>query len=346
MILITGGTGYIGSYLLYYLLKEGKDVVALKRKDSNTAQVKLIFNFLSENNNDPLVNSETLFNKIQWIDCDITDVNLLSEVMKGIDCIIHSAAIVNFNPSNRDKILNVNVDGTANIVNMALDHKVKKMVFISSVASLNRKHNTKVDETFNPDGHRFSSVYSESKYRAEMEVWRGMAEGLDVLIVNPAVVIGPSDVKRVESSGKLFKTIYEGVSFYPSGVNAFVDVRDIAFCCLKLMNKPEAWGQRFILSSENISYEKLIKMASKHLKVKPPKIKTGMYLGYTGWFMDKLRSMITGKPPVIYRDLIYTVNRNFMYSNDKVKNLISHEFIPVEKSVKDSCEFLLKQMGD
>ena len=256
MILVTGGTGLLGSHLLLELVKTGKQVRALKRPNADTDQVRKVFAYYVP---DP----DKLFAKIEWVDGDLLDMASLEIAIEGATEIYHAGAVVSFHPKDRDRMMKVNVDGTANLVNLSLEKKVNKFCYVSSVATLGRAD---TNETTNEESYwRISnknSSYAISKYGAEREVWRGMEEGLNATIVNPSVILGPGYWNK--NSG-LFRLVWEGLKFYTTGVNGYVDVRDVVYVMIRLMDGDFS-GQRFVLTSESISYLALFTYMAKYLR--------------------------------------------------------------------------------
>ncbi|MBL0145220.1 MAG: NAD-dependent epimerase/dehydratase family protein [Chitinophagaceae bacterium] len=228
MILVTGGSGLVGKELITQLLAKGK-------------QVKAIYN------KTPLPNFNS--NNVQQIQCNILDVIGLEELMNGVEQVYHCAAIVSFNPKRKQQMFKINIEGTANVVNAALEAGVKKMVFVSSVAALGRIREDKpIDETMNWTEETSNSAYGQSKYLAEMEVWRGVSEGLNAVMVNPTIILGNGNWE--DGSSKIFKSAYNEFPWYTAGTTGFVDVKDVASAMIQLMES-DVTAQRFILSAEN-----------------------------------------------------------------------------------------------
>ena len=333
MILVTGGTGLVGSHLLFDLINSGEKVRALKRKSSNLDNVKNVFGYYSDNAND-------LFNKIEWADGDVLDIFSLEDAMKDVSEIYHCAGMVSFEPGNEKFLMKVNVNGTANVVNIALDKKIKKLCYVSSISSLGRaEHDGFVDEQTHWVSSNKNSHYSVSKYGGEREVWRGIEEGLDAVIVNPSIILGPGNWNS--GSSRVFTSVLKGLKFYTVGVNGFVDVRDVSKAMVQLMES-KIKNERFILNSENISYQKLFNLIAKYLGKKPPTIHAGKFLSAVVWREEKIRSFITGSKPFITKETARTANSTYRYSTKKIETKLNFEFIPIEKTIKDSAELFLK----
>lgn len=335
MILLTGGTGLIGSHLLYYLLKEHSSVRVIFRNPDNKNQTKFIFRFLSSLEHDSEIWTEK-YERISWVKAEITDSYTMAEMLSGIKLIYHAAATVSFNQKDRKEILWNNVMGTTRLVDAALEAQVEKIAYISSVAALAKKPNAVTTEKDIIEGREFSSAYSESKYRAEMEIWRGHTEGLSATIINPSVVLGAGDFSK--SSSQIFKTIAEGLNFYPTGSNAYVDARDVAKCLIALSKTPEAYGQRFIASSTNISYKDLFQKIATQLGIEPPQYKAGKTLSEMVWILAGMKGFLTGKAPFISKSLARTSLENYAYNSNKLKDLLQYEFLPFDRTIEDTAK--------
>ena len=334
MTLVTGSTGLVGSHLIYHLITKGERVRALKRKNSSTKWVKKVFTWYDKD-------GESLFDKIVWVDGDILDYQSLLEAMDGIDYVFHTAAIVSFDAADKTKLLKTNIEGTAHVVNAALEKKIKKLCYVSSVAALGRADRGLVttEETAwkNVPG---LSTYSHSKYQAEMEVWRGIAEGLKAVIVNPTIILGPGNWKA--GSIKMFETVYKGLLFYTHGTNGYVDVDDLAKAMIILM-KGDFSNERFLITAENIPYKELFTWMAEALKVKPPRIPAGPFLSELSWRVLKVLSWITQKPPLITKETAATANRNFRYSNQKFIKATNMSFKPVKETINQTARIFLQE---
>jgi dihydroflavonol-4-reductase len=336
MIFVTGGTGLVGTHLLYDLTRSGQKVRALKRPNSNIAGLKKIFSWYSPD-------AEALIKNIEWVDADLLDVYSLSDVMEGVTHIYHCAAMVSFEKKHEAQMMKINVDGTANMVNAALEKGVHKFMHVSSIATLGRtEHGEHITEqTFwksSPD----NSIYSISKYGAEREVWRASEEGLNMMIVNPSLIIGPGNWNQ--STCNMFSKGYKGIRYYTGGVNGFIDVRDVTALMIRLMDT-DISSERFLLNAENQSFRYFFDRMHENFGKKKPSVVAGPVLSGVAWRMEKLRSMITGAPPLITPETARSAHRIMRFSNEKIKALFpDHLFIPLEKSVKDTCEKFLKDI--
>ncbi len=329
MILVTGGTGMLGSNLLLELSKSNNETIAIKRSSSSLRGVQKLFadKNLSQN-----------FKKIKWVDADLLDLYNLSGVFKkyGITKVYHCAAQISYKKSDNKLLLENNVTSTKNIVNISLQYSVLKMCYVSSIATLGAGTGSEkiTEETeYNTDGN--NSGYSTSKYYAELEVWRGIAEGLNAVIVNPSVILGSGDWKTGSSS--IFSTIYKGLKFYTKGVTGFVDVIDVAKIMIILMES-EISSERFIINSENLSYFELFKSIANKLNKKAPSIYANKNLTAFAWRLEYLKSILTGKQPVITSNSARTSHKVLIYSNKKLLARINYSFIKIEDSIKYYAE--------
>ncbi len=331
MILVTGGTGLVGSHLLAELVQSGKSVRAIKRNSSNMSLVK------------QQIPDTVLFAKIEWVEADVLDVYSLSEAMEGVTDIYHCAATISFNPADVADMMKVNIEGTANVINMALEKGVKKICHVSSIAAIGKALNDETVTEKTPwKTSPNNSNYAISKYGSEREVWRGTMEGLDAVIVNPSVIIGPGDWNT--GSSKMFKQAYTGLKFYTSGINGFVDVRDVCKTMIMLMES-DIKNERFIVSSENYPFREFFDNACLNFGKPLPSIKASPLLGSLTWRAEAVRSFFTGSKPLITKETARSANQQYYYSNEKIKKALNFEFISVKQSIKDTCGYFLKFMN-
>ncbi|HYE53503.1 MAG TPA: NAD-dependent epimerase/dehydratase family protein [Chitinophagaceae bacterium] len=319
MILVTGGTGLVGSYLLKELVRTGTPVKALYR----SVPSKLL---TAEENG-----------KIQWIKGDVLDVSLLNDIMQGVQKVYHAAAIVSFNHARKNELFKINIEGTANVVNAALDAGVAKLVHVSSVAAMGRiRNNQVINESMYWTPETSNSNYGHSKYLAELEVWRGIAEGLPAVIVNPTIIFGAGD--WLQGSSKIFKTAYNEFPWYTNGTSGFVDVRDVVKAMILLMDS-NITSERFILSAGNHSYREVFTSIAKAFGKKPPHKKVTPFLASIVWRLEWLKSRLAGQEPMLTRETARTAQARVEFDNSKFLRLFpSFSYIPIEKSIRDTCE--------
>lgn len=329
MILVTGGTGLVGAQLLLDLTKAGNRVRALKRTSGNMQVLQLAFREHKE-----------LLLQIEWIDGDVNDLCSLEEAFEGVREVYHCAALVSFHPRDRQQLLKTNTEGTANMVNLALDFQVEKFCFVSSTSALGKIRNELLitESTFWKKS-KHNSAYGISKYGAEREVWRGMEEGLQAIIVNPSIVIGPGNL--ASGSMALFGEIKKGLKFYPPGSMGFVDVRDVTKCMIRLMER-NLFSQRFIISSENIAYREVINQVADCFRMPRPTIRVGNLLTEIGWRAEALRNIFSRTKPMITKESARNGQQDWCYSNEKIKSTTGIEFISIHDSITETCQVFIE----
>jgi dihydroflavonol-4-reductase len=326
MIFITGSNGLIGSFIVRKLLSHNHTIRALCRKNSDLGLLK------------------DVAHKIEWVEGDITDVRSLEKNLEGIKTVIHAAAIVSFAPSEKNKMFQVNIEGTANVVNAALHNKVDQFVHISSVAALGRRKNLPlVDENIYWENSSYNTNYATSKYFAELEVWRGMEEGLNGFIVNPSVVMGPGNWN--EGSTKIFKYLWDESLFYSAGEMNFIDVRDVSDIIYRLMSEEKANRERFLLNASQMPYKEVFYKIADEFGKKRPKFEAGPLLSEFAWRFEALKSMVTGKNPLITKETAKLSRHSFVYDTTKIRKLLNYEFTRPEDTIEWACKELVNKYG-
>lgn len=301
-VFITGATGLVGSYVAKQFLEKGYEIKALKRESSDTS-------WLGE-----------WAKLIKWVEGDIFDLELLKANIEDEDVVVHSAAVVSFNGKDRKSMMKTNVEGTANLVNICLDKKIKKFIHISSIASLGRKKGlVEIDETSKWEDSDYNTHYAESKYLAELEVWRGIAEGLPAVILNPSLVFGAGDWNR--TSLQVFKYASQERKFFPVGSCNYVDVRDIAQAAF-LLAESNILSERFVLSAGNIFYKDLFAKMAQLMHKKAPTIPVTPFLAEIAWRLNALWSMLTFSSPTITKETARNSTKHFIYKNEKIKKYL------------------------
>jgi nucleoside-diphosphate-sugar epimerase len=330
MVFVTGGTGFLGSHLIYQLVQNGEKVKALKRNGSSFEMIHRVFSFLGEN-------GEKSLNQIEWVEGDLLDIYSLEDFLEDVDIIYHCGALVSFQHADKKRMQKVNIEGTANLVNAALNKNIKKFCHVSSIAAIGRADNEDViDEDMAWKSSRANSSYAVSKYGAEREVWRGVEEGLNAVIVNPSVILGPGELKSGIAS--MIRMVRKGFGFYTQGVNGFVDVRDVAKAMIALSDR-DISGQRFIISTQNLMYRQIFNWIAEYFEKPKPKYPAGKWMSEIAWRLFHIRKIITNKKPLITKETARTANNKYRYSNKKIIDTLDFRFLPVEQSVKDSCSF-------
>jgi dihydroflavonol-4-reductase len=319
-ILVTGGTGFLGSYILRRLIEKGHTVRAIRRRNKVPAHIP-----------------KNIIEKVEWVEGDVLDVVALEDAMEGIDAVIHAAGLVSFMKKDRREMYKVNVDGTANVVNMALEKKVSRFIHISSVAALGRTmHGGEVDEEKKWEDSKANSHYAKSKYKAELEVWRGFSEGLKGVILNPSTTLGYGD--WTSGSSAIFRTVYNEFKWYSPGVNGFVDVEDVAEAVL-LVLESTINEERFILNAENWPFKKLQDAIASTFRKKGPVWLTTPFFLALAWRLEKLKSVFSGKRPLLTRESALLAQSKTYFGNDKIRKAFpGFSFKPLEQTIKNSCE--------
>lgn len=328
MIFITGCTGLLGSHLVAEIVKRQQDIIRLLCREN--CDLSLLKKVLKRYGFDVIPDN------IEFIHGDILDYEILESAMKDVDEVYHCAAVVSFNSKDKGSLMTVNIEGTKNMVNAALRSGVKKFCHVSSIAALGRALEGETIDEESPWTHsKNNSIYSNSKHGGEMEVWRGIAEGLNATIVNPSLILGAG--KWDSGSCELFNTVAKGFPFFTTGINGFVDVKDVVRAMLLLMEN-NRFGQRYCLNGALISYKDLFTMMANNFQVKAPYIKVGKFLSEIAWRAFWVLGKIQGKKPLITRETARTSTRRYSYSSAKIIKELDFRFTPIEDSVREICE--------
>lgn len=330
MVLITGATGLVGSYLALDLLENNEPVRAIFRDRAAIEKTKAVFQ---------IHRKPELFQNIEWVKADITDIPSLELAFHGITEVYHCAALISFDPADEKKMRKINIEGTANVVNCCLAFGVRKLVHVSSIAALGELRDiitledqvapTAITEAteWNPEIEH--SDYAISKYGGEMEVWRGWQEGLQVAVVNPGVILGAGFWNS--GSGEIFTRVRNGLLFYTQGITGFVSVNDVVKMLHQLM-KSDVNGERFIAISENISFEDSLRMVARSIGVKGPRIAAQPWLTSIAWKLDWLASFF-GRRRQLSRSMAHSLHKRSNFSSQKAKEILQFEFEPIPDAV-------------
>lgn len=335
MILVTGGTGLVGAHLLYKLTSNNEKVRAIYRTERKLNHVKNVFSTYTNN-------YKPLFDSIEWIKADILDIPLLSEAFNNVSYVYHCAAFVSFEPDKNQVLRKINIEGTANIVNLCITNSIKKLCYVSSIATLGNTLNNEpiTEEThWNPEAD--NGVYSITKYGAEMEVWRATQEGLNVVIVNPGVILGAGIWHY--GSGSLFKKAYKGLKYYTSGTIGLIDIEDVVSIMVLLL-KSDIVNERFILVAENWSYKQFLQTLAKAVKTKQPNTLASHKLLQFGWKLDWLKRKITGKRRRLTKQIASSLSSKTHYDSDKLKKTLNYTFKDINTSIIEIGNLYLKQI--
>lgn len=330
MILVTGGTGFIGSYLLCFLSQKGYKIRALYRSEQKIENPRKIFSYY---------NALPLFEEIEWVNADLNDLPALDKAFSGVTKVYHAAAIISFDDSRFEELKKVNVEGTAHLVNLSLKHQVEKFCHLSSVAALGESAGVTDEEThWNPDAD--NHVYGITKYGAETEVWRAAQEGLKVVVVNPSIVLGAGFWNT--GSGRLFSRIDRGMKYYLPGSMGFVDVEDVARAMILLMES-NVHNERFVLNAENHSFRELMVLIAQKLGKQAPQKPVTKALLHLLRVLDIIRNLFTGKPREIFKPSIDSAFKAHTYSSAKLLSQTDFAFTPLEKTIEFCCERFLEE---
>ncbi|MBE7173728.1 MAG: NAD-dependent epimerase/dehydratase family protein [Williamsia sp.] len=327
MVLVTGGTGFLGAYIIRELVQQGYKVRAIRRKESNT----------------PFFISPTVFEQIEWFTADILDVVSLTEAMQGADTVIHSAAKVSYNPDDKKEMYQINIDGTTNMVNVALELGTRRFVYISSVAAVGRTLNGEhIDEEKEWDEKQVSSHYSMSKHKAEMEVWRAIGEGLNAVILNPSTILGYGNWH--ESSCAIFKSVWEEFPYYTSGINGFVAVEDVATATIRLMQS-DIQAERFLISADNWPYRQVFDTIADGFQKKHPSRPVTPFLAAVAWRYEKLKTVFTGKRSLLSKESARIAQTKTFYNNSKLlAALPGFSFTPLAAAIHSACAHYMQHL--
>lgn len=326
-VLITGGTGFLGAYIIKELVQKNYAVRAIRRSN------KL-----------PFFIAEDIFSKVEWVNGDVLDVIALQEAMDGVDTVIHAAAKVSLAPKERNEMFKTNIEGTANMVNIAIEKNMRRFIHISSIAALGRTgKDTIINEQQPWEEHKLNTNYAISKYSGEMEVWRGIGEGLNAVIVNPSTIIGYGDWNN--SSCAIFKTVYEELPWYTNGINGFVDVEDAARAIVLLLESDIA-GERFILSAENTSFKKLFDAIADGFNKRHPTREATPFLAAIAWRIEKIKTLFfTNKLSVLTKESASIAMSKTFFDNGKIKSYLpGFDFRPLQQTIGHACESYLKSL--
>lgn len=337
MIFVTGGTGLVGAHLLYDLAGRGEKIRALKRPGSRISRTEKIFSFYCKD-------YQSLMQNIEWVEGDMLDKDRMQQLLAGIDRIYHAAAMISFDPQDRETMIHNNCEGTANLIDLALSLGIPRFCHVSSVSAIGSPPDGfQANEDHPWRNNRDHSAYGESKYLSEMEVWRGSLQGLDIVIVNPSIIIGPDNWKT--GSSIMFYKVWKGLKFYSEGGTGFVDVRDVTSAMQRLM-ADDAWeevkNQRYILNAENIPYRSFFGQIADCLQVKRPKFLAGELLLNLAWRLSAVISFVVRTPPTLTRETARSANKISYYDGSKIcRVLTGFKYRPIGISIRTIADLFL-----
>ena len=333
MILVTGGTGLVGSHLLYKLTQNHSKIRATYRTQEKVDMARNVFSYYTDN-------VDALFSKIDWVEASLNDIPKLELAFEGVTHVYHCAALVSFDPGQYHTLRKVNIEGTANIVNLCVSHQVKRICYVSSVAATGQSDNGKeiTEETpWNQEADH--SVYAITKYGAELEIWRGTQEGVPAVIVNPGIIVGPGFWR--DSSGSLIRFIDKGLKYYTTALSGYVDIDDVVDPMIQLMNS-SIENERYILVAENLSFQDFATSVSKALNVNPPRKKIKTWQLKLAWRLDWLNAFLRKKRRKLTRQAVYSLTHDSIYSSEKIKSTLNYKFLSLDDSIRKTCGFYTK----
>jgi len=330
MILVTGATGLVGSHLLIELLLQRKKIRALYRTQSKVETTeKLLAKKLGSASN--------LISNIEWYKADITRIPELTDAFEGIEYVYHCAGIITYNLKDYKLLRKINIEGTANMVNLALSKNVKKFCHVSSIAALGSElNNQPVTEKSPRNNDAEHDNYSISKYGAEMEVWRASQEGLRVIVVNPGVIIGAGNWEN--GSGQLFSRINKGLSYHPTLTTGFIAVEDVARAMVKLMDS-EIINEGFILVAENLSFKKVLFKVAEVLQKPKPKKALKPWMVFLGWIFQSLGRFLFNTKQEITKNSLKTAFGHTVYDSSKINEQLGFTFTPINHAIEKTGEY-------
>lgn len=323
MIFITGANGLLGSNIARRFIHAGVKVSALKRKDSDLSLCR------------------DIMDEIEWIEGDMLDLEGLKKKLNGFELVIHCAGLVSYQSKDKEHIYTINLEGTRNLINVCLSNQIPKFIFISSISTFSSVNDTKtINEHFKQDLEYLNSNYAKSKYLAELEVWRGHMEGLRTIILNPSVVFGPGDWNK--SSTRIFKYIYHENPFFIKGSLNYVDVRDLAEIVMQLSEK-EFFGDQYIVNAGSVNYKELFDKIASRFNKKAPQLNVSFLILEVAYFIDKMISFITGKNPLISKELGNAGKKRKQYSSQKLMNSLDYTFTSLDDTLHWTCKQLVSR---
>jgi len=338
MIFVTGGTGLVGSHLILALLQKGSRVRALIRAENRLQQVRKVFSWY-------VTDPDILIDQVEWVIGDLDELSPLESLLEGVDTIYHCAAMVSFEKRNHGKMIRNNVEGTANLVDAALARGVNRICHVSSVSALGKtKDGDPVTEEISWVPSRRNTGYSQSKFFSEAEVWRGVAEGLDAVVVNPSIILGPG----VWTSGSpaIFRLLHPGMKFYTPGGNGYVDVRDVVDAMIFLMEEERfglAKNQRYLLNAENLTFLDLFSRISMKYGKPAPRFRTPKWMMSVAWRVLALYSLVTRKPAQITRETVASSMKVTLFDGSKITRMFGFKYRPIQEAIEHTAGIFTRE---
>lgn len=325
LILVTGASGFLGTYLTRLLVEKGYRVRALRRENSDTRHL------------------EVYSDKIEWFNTDLTDLRGLDKAFEGVNVVCHCAAIPSFHPKDYEKMYAANVSGTTNIVNMSLHHGVRKLIHVSSIAALGRTPGRlRLDESCEWVDGKDNHFYGQTKHQAEVEVWRGIAEGLNAVMILPSVIIGVKNWN--EGIAAFWERVDRGLKFCPDGKSGFVDVRDVALF-MERMIVMDVPGERFIVNADNMSHREFFTRVARSLNSRPPYIMVGKWLAELAWRVERVKELILGTSPLVTKASARAGTTHYEYDNARSLSIDGFKYRTVDETIADMTDLYKSARG-
>ena len=329
MILVTGGTGLVGSHLLYHLTQKNDSIRAIYRTESSLDRVRNVFSYYTNN-------VEKNFSKIEWHKADITDVPSMAPLFRNVSHLYHCAALISFDPKDYREMRKVNIYGTSILMNLAIEAKVRKICYVSSIAAIGEDPRKETDDEENEwTGNEKNHGYSITKYGGEMEVWRASQEGVDVVIVNPGVILGGGFWNS--GSGKLFSQVANGLSFHTKGSSGFVGIEDVVKPMIQLMESQIA-NERFILVSENKNFKDVLFSIADGLNKKRPSKLIKSWATELFWRWEWLISKLTSRKSRMSKHSARSLHSRSQYSSEKIQEMLDYKFKTIDEVIQEVCK--------
>jgi len=337
MILVTGGTGLVGSHLLLELLKSGDKVRAIHRKDSDLQAVKRVFSYYI-----PADEIDFLFSKIEWKEADLNDIQALTEAFTGITNVYHCAALISFDTSDEKALRKINIEGTANIVNLCVAFKIMKLCYISSIATMDKSLGEKyVTENFTWNQEKYHNGYAISKHGAEIEVWRGTQEGVPAIILNPGVILGPGFWNT--GSGQIFKKIDRGLNYHFPRTTGFVGVQDVVKAAIAVMGS-NIQNEQYIVVAENLSFTEVLGLVAESIRKPSPKKQLKPWMVFIGWVYQSIANFLFGTKKIITREDNKLLFKHSFFSSAKLKSEFTFEYKPIKEVILETGKIFRKKL--
>ncbi|QLG45688.1 NAD-dependent epimerase/dehydratase family protein [Costertonia aggregata] len=335
MVLVTGGTGLVGAHLLLELVQKNTCIRAIRRATSNLKNVEKVFSYYVED-------APELFQKIEWVTADLNNIPELENAFRNVTHVYHCAALISFDPNNYGLLSKINTEGTANIVNLCIANNIKKIGYVSSIATLGKHPETMhVDEEteWNPQN---ANAYALTKYDAEMEVWRGTMENVPAIIVNPGVILGPGFWNS--GSGILFTTVAKNRAYYPPGGTGFVTVNDVVKIMVRLMDS-DIQNERFIAVGENLTFKKILADIAKTMNLKPPTKELKIWQLEILWRLDWLKNLLTGSDRKLTKNNVRSLRQQSIFETTKIEKMMDYTFEPLGDALQFCSKKFMEENG-